>query len=140
MGRVHSEPQFDTSLLPIYQRYKQENQSWIPNFTPWSYLNLRADYDLAAAFSKLFWPDFVEVDNCVFLAEGYGPANYEDWKIRFSGDRQRIEAMINHTHIRDLFLMSPTDVEYPDRLYEYLADVLATCWHHALQSAFPHKK
>jgi hypothetical protein len=48
--------------------------------------------------------------------------------------------MLNHTHINDLFLNPPKDVEYPDRLYEYLADALMFGWKHALQSAYPDKR
>jgi hypothetical protein len=136
---IVSHPYLDNSLLPIFQKYKQENESWIPNFSPWSYLNLRADYDLAAAFSKLFWPDFIEVEDYVLLAENYEQTNFEDWKKRFNGGRHDIEAMINHVHIRDLFLNSPKHVEYPGKLHKYLADVLAICWKHALQEAFPER-
>jgi hypothetical protein len=140
MSEPIGNPHLDTSLLPIFQKYKGENESWIPNFSIWSYLNLRADFDLAAAFSKLFWPDLVEADGCVFLSERYQPENFADWKERFNGDQQRIEAMINHVHVWDMFLNSPKDVDYPKQLHQYLAEVLAVCWKHALQEAFPDKK
>src|SRR4051794_18306133 len=65
--QIQGIPLLETSLLPVYQKYEKENQSWIPDFDIWSYLNLRADFDLAAAFTKLFWPDFVQVDGCVLL-------------------------------------------------------------------------
>src|SRR4051812_33168923 len=35
IGRV---PNLDPSWLPVYQEYKQENESWIPDFNIWSYL------------------------------------------------------------------------------------------------------
>src|SRR5438876_9730226 len=95
-------PRLDTSLLPMFQKYKQENESWMPNFDIWDYLNLRADYDLAVAFSKLFWPDFIEVDGCILLATSYSPENFAHWKESLKGDKRAIETMLNHTHIWDL--------------------------------------
>jgi hypothetical protein len=139
MEQISGLPQFDTDLLPIFQQYKQENQSWIPDFDVWSYLNLRADFDLAAAFAKMFWPDFIEVDGCVFLQRNYSPENFADWMERFEGDRREVESMINHVHIWDLFLNSPKDVEYPEHLYEFLASALMLGWKQALQDTFPDK-
>jgi len=130
-------PPLDPSLLPIFQRYKQENEHWIPDFDLWSYLNLRADIDLAAAFSKLFWPDFVEIDGCVLLALHYERDNFEHWKEHFDGNRSATEAMINHVHIHDLFVNSASRVEYPAELKQYLGKVLLICWRHALEDAFP---
>jgi len=67
MEEVEGLPPLETSQLPLFQKYKKENESWIPGFDIWSYLSLRADYDLAAAFAKMFWPDFIGVDGCVIL-------------------------------------------------------------------------
>ena len=44
---------------------------------------MRANSDLAVAFSKLFWPDFVtRLYGCILLAEQYSPEAYERWKTR----------------------------------------------------------
>ena len=133
-------PELDLSLLPIFQRYKQENESWIPDFNLWSYLNLRGDHDLAAAFSKLFWPDFTEVDGCVFLAQQYDSETFKGWKERLGGNKSAIEGMINHVHISDLFLNSPKEVKDSKGLDEYIAKILMVCWKHALQEQFPGKQ
>ncbi len=138
MSEARSQPYLDPSLLPMYQRYKQENASWLSqDFTIWNYLTYRADLEMAVAFSKLFWPDFIEVDGCVLLAEHYSSANFQSWKERYAGEMHRIEAVINHAHVYDLFGNSPADVEYPDELPRYLAEVLAACWRCSLQHAFP---
>jgi hypothetical protein len=135
-------PKLDTTILPIYQEYVKLN----PGLTLWNYLGMRADYDLAAAFTSLFWPDFIEVDGCILLNESHSPANFEQWKEHFQGDRRSIEQMLNHTHMYDLFMNSetvlnrPTDSLYSPALYEYLAQTLVVCWKHALQETFPDKK
>ena len=133
-------PELDPSILPIFQRYKEENESWIPNFDFWSYLNLRADYDLAAAFSKFFWPDFIEVEGYVLLARNCEPQNFREWEERLNDNRSAVEGMINHVHIGDLFLNSPKEVREAKGLSEYLANILMVCWKHALQEQFPDKR
>ncbi len=114
INEVKGQLELDKSVLPIFQQWKQENESWIPNFNIWSYLNLRGDFDLAAAFSKLFFPDFVEVDGCVLLKEQYSPEGLSRWMKSYDGNTRAVEAMMNHVHIWDRFLNSPRDVEYPE--------------------------
>jgi hypothetical protein len=137
---VRGLPPLDTSVLPIFQRYKKDNESWIPDFDTWSYLNLRADFDLAAAFAKLFWPDFVEVDGCVLLQREYSPEAFAELMERYDGDRRAVESLLNHVHITDLFLNSSRDVTYPDELYEFLAQTLIYGWKQVLQDKHPEKR
>jgi len=140
MNEVGEQPQLDSAILPTFQQYTQLNESWSPRFDLWDYLNMRADLELAAAFTKLFWPDFIEVEGCVLLKHAYSPESFRNWMAHFGGDTRAVEAMLNHRHIKDLFLNPPKDVEYPDRLYEYLADALMFGWKQALQSAYPDKR
>lgn len=128
----------DVSLLPIYQEYKsvEGNQE----LSLWNYLGMRADYDLAVAFSKLFWPDFIEIDNCVLLSEAYDPTHFNKWKEHFQGDGPRIEAAVNRTRLDDLFMHVPEGVEFSVQLLEYLAQCLLMCWKHALEAAFPDRR
>jgi hypothetical protein len=140
MENVQGLTPLDTSTLPIFQRYKEENESWIPDFDTWSYLNLRADFDLAAAFAKMFWPDFVEVEDCVILQRNYSLEAFAEWMERYDGDRRAVESMLNHTHIADLFLNSPRDVTYPDELYEFVAHALIYGWKQALHDKYPEKR
>ncbi|MGI8587176.1 MAG: hypothetical protein ACR2M0_05745 [Chloroflexia bacterium] len=141
MDEIKGVPELDTNLLPTYQKYRQENTSWIPGFDLWDYLNLRqADFDLTAAFSKLFWPDFVEVDGCVLLARSYSTDNFARWMAQFAGDTRAVEAMLNHTHIHDLY---PGIRDGPDaslELLEYLAQIFLVSWRHALLEGFPEKR
>ena len=130
-------PELDTSLLPIFQRYKDENASWDANFDVWSYLSLRADSDLAAAFTKLFWPDFIEVDGCVILKRRYSPEILTRWMEQYGDDRRAVETTVNHVHVKDLFLNSTK--ESSEQLYDFLVDALAFGWKQALQTRYPDK-
>ena len=52
------------------------------------------------SYSLILWPDFIQHDECVLWK---GVDNYEEWKQAYAGDRTRVEAMMNHLHISDLF-------------------------------------
>jgi hypothetical protein len=38
MDEVKADLELDPSILPIFQQYKQVNESWSPGFNLWSYL------------------------------------------------------------------------------------------------------
>jgi hypothetical protein len=138
--KISASSSLDTDLLPTFQKYKQENESWIPNFDVWDYLSLRGDADLAAAFFKLFWPDFVEVNGCVLLRYKYSLEGFANWLEHFNGNRARVEAMMNHVHILDLFPNAPKDVHPLEQLQEFLAGALTLSWKAALSEAFPGRR
>lgn len=123
-------------LLPQYSEWQRLQKE---PFTLWNYIDARSDVELAAAFSKLFYPDFVEIDGQIFLAEQYSENALDQWRQYFDGDKQKVEQMINHVHIIDLFNNNASDVYKPE-LYEYLGKVLTVCWNHALQDMFPTKQ
>jgi len=136
IDEIDSIPQLDTSLLPVFQIYRSEEL----DLGIWNYLGMRADIDLAAAFTRLFWPDLIEVDGCVILRENYSPDNFAEWMEHFEGDRGEVESMLNHVHMYDLFLNAPQNVKYPEQLYEYMAKVLLFGWKQVLQATFPGKR
>jgi hypothetical protein len=73
-------------------------------------MTLQHYLDGVAAYRALFWPSFVEHDGCVFLS--FDEQIYRDWFVRCDGDRQAIEATMNHRHILDVL---PPVVEEPTR-------------------------
>ncbi len=128
--------QIDTSLLPQYQAFRANDT----DLSLWNYLCMVGSYEIAAAFSKLFWPDFVEVEGCVLLAEHSELQNFKDWQKHLKGNREAIETTINHVHIHDLFLDDPGRESINIKLDEYLAKILTVMWKHALKEAFPDKE
>jgi len=74
--KTKSSVQLDTSLLPQYQEFR----AYDSNLDLWNYLAMVGNYQMAAAFSKLFWPDFVEVEGCVLLAEHFDAKNFKHWQ------------------------------------------------------------
>jgi hypothetical protein len=129
---------YDDSMKGITLRsFQQWKANWgNPNLSIWDYINNQGNPELAVAFSKLFWPDFVEVRGCVLLAEHFKPTDFENWRRHFKEDRRQIEAAINEVHIYDLFTNSPPE-EVAFQVYEYLAQVLQKSWNCALRDAYP---
>lgn len=74
---------FDPSLLARFQAWKAgvHTQTGEParDVRLWTYLYSEASPDLAVAFAKLFWPDFLGVEGYVLLAEHYRPDNFAGW-------------------------------------------------------------
>lgn len=101
----------------------------------WDLLGAKGGAELAVAFSSLFWPEFVEVEDCVLLRERYSPSQFQDWWKELDGDRSRIEGMVNHVHLWDLFDLD--DEGLPDEAVQDLAQVLVSTWRCALQQRFP---
>jgi hypothetical protein len=67
-----------------------------------SWRGCSGNFQLAIAFSRLFWPEFVEHDGCVLFAD-FLPANYAGFMNNCKGDRAAVERVMNHQHILDLF-------------------------------------
>ena len=89
-------PALDPHWLPDYQAFRAAQTG---DFTLWNYLDVRATTELAAAFSTLFWPDVIETDGCVLLAEHFDPAMFALWHDQLSGNIRALETTINELHI-----------------------------------------
>jgi hypothetical protein len=82
----------------FYQWKKVNND----DFSSWDYLFEIANVEIAIAFTKLFWPDFVEHEGGIFLQEVFNLEIYEQWKSQLGNDINAIERVVNHQHIEDL--------------------------------------
>ncbi|MCI0642767.1 MAG: hypothetical protein L0Y72_27465 [Gemmataceae bacterium] len=91
-------------------------------------------FEHAIAYGELFWPDFVEHDGCVFFA-GFSEESYRGFMQQTNGNRQAVEAVMNHRHILDLFSrpeLSPTREQVV-----YLGRLLKEMWAAKLHRDFP---
>lgn len=117
----------------------KEIDAWLQevggDYKVWDFLSIRAGTTLAVAFSELFWPRFVEVEGCVFLRENYERHSFERWREQFSGEIRRIEGMVNHVHLWDLF--DSEEEEMPEAALEGLAEIIGLCWQGALRYHYP---
>lgn len=89
----------------------------------------------AVAVGNLIWPRFEEVRGCVLLANRHAEASVDQWWDQLDGDRSRIESVLNHLHLWDVF---PSDDDIDDReAFRDLARVMQAAWRSALASEYP---
>ena len=96
-----------------------------------------ANIEHAIGFGELFWPDFVEHDGCVLFA-GFSEESFLGFMRQTGGDRRRVEVVMNHRHILDLFGghdSSPTRSQIV-----YLGRLLKEMWSAKLQRDFLGKR
>ena len=87
------------------------------------------------AYQNLFWPEFVEYDNCVFLA--FDNVIYQQWLQRLNGNKREVEEVMNHRHIVDLL---PASVDNPTQnLVLEFGKLLRELWDTKLKRDFPTK-
>jgi len=81
-------------------------------------------------------PTFREVRGCVLLPWAYEEATFDEWWSVLEGDRRRIESMVNHLHLWDVF---PHDSADSDGLVA-LGRALELHWAAAAQFQFPDRQ
>ncbi|MCC3518720.1 hypothetical protein [Microcoleus sp. PH2017_18_LLB_O_A] len=114
-----------------FQQWKKANGD---DFSLWDYLFGSANIEIAIAFTKLFWPDFVEHEGGIFLSEAFNSQIYEQWKIELGNDVAAIEQVMNHQHVDDI-LPGAQNASSDNLLY--LGQALAQMWESRLKSLYP---
>lgn len=92
------------------------------------------NFEHAIGYGRLFWPEFVAFDGCVF-GPGFTESNYRNWMDSTKGDKRAVQVVMNHQHILDLFgdqALSPTR----DQVV-YLGRLLKDVWSAKLKRDFP---
>lgn len=87
-----------------------------------------------AAMSAVFWPGFVERAGAVFVDFLFDEASYTQWFAETGGDIQKIEKVLNHLHLWDIF-DPKSDQEY--KAVSELSWKFANAWHASACNAFP---
>ncbi|TQK45050.1 hypothetical protein FBY35_6591 [Streptomyces sp. SLBN-118] len=87
-----------------------------------------------AAVSRVFFPQFVEVDGCVLWDRVYDPDNLRIWREELKGDVSSIEATLNQFRLWQYIEID--DDESQRRAFE-LAREIAASWRGCLERSFP---
>lgn len=83
-------------------------------------------------------PQFIEHDDCVFLADGFTRESYSNWLNFYHSigmDKRAVESVMNHRHISELFLNAPPELSR--RLANETGQMLEDLWHTKLRIALP---
>jgi hypothetical protein len=91
------------------------------------------------AVSSLFWPEFIEFRGCVVLAVNTSQAGLQKWWDDTSGDREKIQAALNHAHLYDFVVYEEqTDVRLA--ALEGVAERIADGWRPRLAALYPERR
>ena len=66
-----------------------------------SWVGCEGNFRLACGYASIFWPEFVEHEGYV-LRKGFSLDSLRSWEEHCSGNRESIEAVMNHLHIADI--------------------------------------
>lgn len=121
----------DRGGLPVFQRWVAVNEA---GYSLLDHLYGVGSIELAVCFSKLFWPDLMEREGAIILAEGFDVTVLDGWRRKVAGDRGALERAMNLRHMEDL-LPGADEVSDANRLY--LGESLAAMWEARLQRCFP---
>lgn len=93
-------------------------------------------------YSRLFWPEFVEIKEMVFLKETIEDDNGRnrlDWALEhYDGDKTKTEQSFNLTEIPYLFGKNVAETTAEEDLI--LTERLANMWRYRLQMIYPERK
>lgn len=102
-----------------------------------NYISFNIQPDDVLILSKLFFPDFIEFDTCVFLKENFSETNYFVWKEQLNNNNSLIEKVINEIHVYDIFANNDENIE--EFVFEEIGKVLQYSWASHLKNIFPTK-
>jgi hypothetical protein len=123
-----------TELIPELKAWNNGNGIDIDQW-----IGCEGDHKHLIGCSRILWPDFVEHDGCILRGNGVDEENYRAFMTQTSGDKTRVEAVMNHLHIVDLF--SRSHHESPTReVVLYLGELMKEIWQVKLDHDFPGRR
>jgi hypothetical protein len=121
-------PDWD-DLIPELKRWNND-----AGIDPEGWRGCSGSFQLACAYSLLFWPRFMELDGMVFRGE-MSRQMLDSWKANCSSDPAKIEATANHIHISDVQYVGCPDLSLERVLY--LGKLLKEIYQVKLAADFP---
>jgi hypothetical protein len=130
----------DVDVLREYKDIKALNPN---NWEVTDYLNLKYDMNAAIAFSKLYFPDFIEKKGCIILGFRYDEEVFNEWYEHFKGNVPEIERICNRYELMDYFSInrnSDEQLDFYNKQIDEFANVLKKSWEVNCQLLFPNRK
>jgi hypothetical protein len=126
---------FSENILKEYSDFEKVNDNW--NIL--SYLNYNFDTNAAIAFSKLYFPDFVEYEDCIILSVLFNLETFNEWFEELNGNIKEVEKMCNLYEVKDFFHINRGD-EIDEETLKIFANLLSTAWAISLNKLYPSKR
>ena len=127
----------DEKLIPELSNWRKHNGK---DFSIKDWIVGEGNVKFAIAYSFLFWPEFVEYDDCIIFKNHFDKSNFENWKsTEYIKSYSQIESVLNHIHILDLF---GTDEKKEEINYEqilFLGSKLCEIYSAKLKLDFPER-
>jgi hypothetical protein len=119
-----------------------ELKTWALPLSPEQLAACEGRYPVAIGYLSLFWPSFVEYNGMVFRGDELDEedrASISRWLTTANGNKQAVEAMLNHFHIRD--------IQHPgiwgdatEKQIKFIGQTLKEAWASKLARDFPAKQ
>lgn len=127
----------ELNVLNGYTEWENANKG---NWTICSYLNQFYDANAALAFTKFFFPTFIEKKGCTILDFRYDEMIFNQWYEKFEGDVSLVEKFCNLYDVADYFHINQVNIERQTILIEELTNALIKAWQINCNLLFPSKK
>ena len=127
----------ELKLIPELKDWKKENGQ---GFDIRDWVSCEGDIKMAIGYSVIFWPEFLEFQDCVFIKSHFSVDNFHEWtKSESVTNYGQIESVINHIHILDLFTFAKQNEVNVEQI-KYLGNVLGEIYSTKLNADFPNRK
>jgi hypothetical protein len=128
----------DEKLIPDLIKWRELNGQ---DFTINDWTSSEGNIKLAIGYSFVFWSDFIEHEECVFIKDKFSIANFNNWKnTEYVKNFAQIESVINHIHIIDFFSGEKNRNEITFDQIKYLGERICRIYAVKLKSDFPDRQ
>lgn len=119
-------------------RYLQWKAQWSDkdSIDVFSYISFNLHPEDVLVASEIFFYDFVEFENCVFIESKFSEENYYHWKKKLVS-KIAVEKVINHIHVYDLFANCTDEVD--ESVFVDIGKRIRKILQLLLQSQYPNK-
>jgi hypothetical protein len=102
------------------------------------WIGIEGNHEHLVGYGRIFWPDFLEHDGCIFWRNRFTEENYKGFMAQTKGNKTAVEAVMNHEHILDIF---PNPPNKPSReIVLYVGRLLKEIWQAKLDREFPGRR
>jgi hypothetical protein len=131
---------FDKGILKDYNLWENANKG---KWSVGSYINEFYDLNAALSISKLYFPDFVEVQGCIILGFRYDAEIFNQWYDKFQGEITPTERYCNLYGVADYLHINKVDYD-SDETYREAIEIfsrsLKISWEINCKLLFPNRQ